>query len=120
MFSVIAVERLLHGDSLGRGQGNKAWYPGRVVAATADRTYSIEFDDGDFESGVRRENVRHIEGDASASRGGELLGGGGTGCCASERKRSSAQAQGGVDGELANTTVSRSAGLSCQRARRIS
>ena len=54
-------------------QGNKAWYKGRVVAAAPDGTYSIRFDDGDFEGGVRRENVRHLAGDGESSGRVEMM-----------------------------------------------
>ena len=66
-------------------QGNKTWYEGRVVAAAPDGTYSISYDDGDFESGVRRENVRHLALDGGSSGRVEMM-------CAGNRKRKRAAA----------------------------
>ena len=42
-------------------EGNKNWYPGCIAEVRPDGLYDIDFDDGDFEHGVRRENIQHTE-----------------------------------------------------------
>jgi hypothetical protein len=71
-------------------QGNKVWYLGRVVRVQPDGSCSIQFDDGDFESGVRRENVRHVGGESTGGGGGGGVvraGGGNQGRGRKRRKR---------------------------------
>ena len=56
------LDELCIGDAVaGRyrhAEGNKEWYPGRVMQVRSDGTYNIKYDDGDYEKYVRRENIR--------------------------------------------------------------
>lgn len=45
--------------------GNEAWYEGQILEVNTDKagnvTYSVEYDDGDFESDMKPSNVRPIK-----------------------------------------------------------
>ena len=58
----IALDSLHEGSAVqGRylhGEGGKQWHHGKITAVNSNGTFAISYNDGDYESSVRRENIR--------------------------------------------------------------
>ena len=49
---------LVEGNYRGRGR----WYPGKIYRVNRDGSYDIDYDDGEKESGVKKELIRAVGG----------------------------------------------------------
>ena len=47
------------------GKAGTSFYPGKIVKCNKDGSFNVQYDDGDFEKGVKREFIKAVKGGAS-------------------------------------------------------
>src|SRR3569623_2021275 len=67
--SVSVSDSFREGDKIeGNYRGRGRWYPGKISKDRGDKTYDIDYDDGEFEARVSESNIRLKDGGSSNNR----------------------------------------------------